>query len=218
MPACYSGITYQPRLRSFSSGYKVLFMKDSFEAFNLVYRTPLNSPTFARSYSNRQIQCLRTRDSTKRPALSLLQIRYRPLQPCHNSQIPASKHGKPSRIWRYDAKLDRIRLATAAQLSFTAVILSTLIPFVALIIWIARRKVDGSSFSSFFDTFAGEHVGGRLTQPQAKAIDVVAGAILVPLAAAGFNFVLFNSARVSVVSERGKKTYTSAIVGRSQLF
>ena len=121
------------------------------------------------------------------------------------AQRPASHCDKSSGYRRYYMEFESMRRAIAAQLSITAVILSTLIPFAALITWITRRQIDGSSFSTIFETFSGERIGGRLTQPQAKAIDVVTSAILAPLTVAAFNYVLFNSARVSIVSEKSRK-------------
>lgn len=65
--------------------------------------------------------------------------------------------------------------------------------------------MDESSFDTIFETFARERIDALLTQPQAKAIDVVASAVLAPLVVAAFNYVLFNSARVSIVSEKSRK-------------
>jgi hypothetical protein len=91
-----------------------------------------------------------------------------------------------------------------------------MIPLIALITCIAQRNVGRASADSIFDSFAGEKIGGRLTQPQAKAIDVVTGAILAPLTIAGFNAVLFNSARVSVVNERmGKAIPLRSLIAAS---
>ena len=73
---------------------------------------------------------------------------------------------------------------------------SWIIPIVAIIIWITLRWVGRLSFGTIFETFINEKIGSHMIQPRAKATDVVAGAILAPLAAAGFSFVLFNSASV----------------------
>lgn len=127
----------------------------------------------------------------------------------HSLELPARRPvisgGKHSGYRHYYLKFESMRRAIAAQLSLATVILSTLVPFVALITWIARRQIDGSSFHTIFETFAGERIGGRLTQAQAKAIDVVASAVLAPLVVAAFNYVLFNSARVSIMSEKSRK-------------
>jgi hypothetical protein len=56
-----------------------------------------------------------------------------------------------------------------------------------------------------FDTFVGEKYGGRFSQAQAKAIDVVTGALLAPLFMAASNHVWFDSARVLVVNEQQAK-------------
>lgn len=97
------------------------------------------------------------------------------------------------------------RRAAAAHLSVVAALSTILIPLVALFAWITRRHLDGASFASMFNTFAGEKIGGRLTQSQAKAIDILTGAVLVPLVVTGFNVVIFGSARISVVNEQAKK-------------
>ena len=97
------------------------------------------------------------------------------------------------------------RCGSAAQLSTAAIVLSIIIPLLALIIWIARRQVDGYEFNTIFATFSGERIGGRFSKSQAKAIDVVTGAVLAPLVAAGFNVVLFSSARATVVDEKMQK-------------
>lgn len=82
---------------------------------------------------------------------------------------------------------------SAAQVLFTATI-----PLIALITWLACTRGD----PRMFDTFAGEKIGGHLSQAQAKAIDVVAGAIMVPLFMAAVNYIWFDSARVSAVNEQ----------------
>lgn len=146
------------------------------------------------------------------PSSALLQHQEEPQQPAnavekqHSAQPTDDSKPTPKKNTRFLAKFrSNLGRATEAHVSLVAVILSILVPFVALITWVSRRQVDGSSFGTIFDTFAGEKVGGSLTQSQAKAIDVLAGAILAPLVAAGFDFILFGSARVSVVSERGGK-------------
>jgi len=96
-------------------------------------------------------------------------------------------------------------MPSVAAVSTVTVGLLTVIPFIALMIWIAQRQKEGTEVVSMFDTFAGEIIGGHLTQGQAKAIDVITGAVLAPLLVAGFNFVFFNNARVSTVNENQNK-------------
>lgn len=70
-------------------------------------------------------------------------------------------------------------------------------PLVALVAWLATVGHK----PAIFNTFAGSPLGGHLTQAEAKAIDVVTSAPLVPLVMAGFNLVWFASARVCMASE-----------------
>jgi hypothetical protein len=91
---------------------------------------------------------------------------------------------------------------TSAQIwSVRQVLLTAIVPVIALFVWLFLIRENSGSF----DTFAGEIIGGRFTQAQAKAIDVVTGAILVPLLMAALNYVWFTSARVSVVNEQHHK-------------
>jgi hypothetical protein len=82
------------------------------------------------------------------------------------------------------------------------VLLTAIIPLTALIIWLAYVQAD----SRIFDTFAGEKIGGRLSQAEAKAIDVIAGAIIAPLFLAALNHIWFSSARVSALNEQQQKS------------
>lgn len=75
---------------------------------------------------------------------------------------------------------------------------SVLVPLVALAVWagyVAREP-------GVLDRFAGARIGGRLTQGQAKALDVACGAVLGPLLLAALNLVWFDAARVSAVNEK----------------
>lgn len=78
------------------------------------------------------------------------------------------------------------------------VLLASIIPLVALIVWLGCAGAN----LRMFDTFAGEKIGGRFSQAQAKAIDVLMGALLAPLFMAALNHVWFDSAHVSVVNEQ----------------
>ncbi|KAF2137367.1 uncharacterized protein K452DRAFT_301959 [Aplosporella prunicola CBS 121167] len=81
------------------------------------------------------------------------------------------------------------------------VLLTLVIPIVALAAWLATSGIHAR-----FKTFHGEEIGGHLTQAQAKALDVVSGAVLAPLVMAGLNLVWFAVARVAVVKEEGEDT------------
>ncbi|KAF2853731.1 hypothetical protein T440DRAFT_552367 [Plenodomus tracheiphilus IPT5] len=86
------------------------------------------------------------------------------------------------------------RRSSSQSWSAAQVLLTGAIPLVALIVWLALSP-------SVFSTFAGAKIGGRLTQAEAKAIDVITGAILAPLVMAALNHIWFDSARVSAVNE-----------------
>lgn len=85
--------------------------------------------------------------------------------------------------------------------SVAQVLFTVIIPVVTLAAWLARVRAN----PHLFDTFAGERIGGRFSQAEAKAIDVVTGAILAPLFMAALNYIWFGSARVSAVNEQQKK-------------
>lgn len=88
---------------------------------------------------------------------------------------------------------DSIRSA----LHFYALLLTLVLPLVALIVWGVYMKNEHHVFA----TLAGTVIGGHLEQTQAKAIDFVASAILVPLVMTVFNYTWFACARVCVVNE-----------------
>ncbi|KAJ6542978.1 hypothetical protein B0H19DRAFT_1077001 [Mycena capillaripes] len=75
--------------------------------------------------------------------------------------------------------------------------LCTLIPIVALIVWLAASPNNTNVFSSF----TGATIGGHLTQTQAKGIDFVCSAILAPALISGLNLLWFTCARVCAVNE-----------------
>lgn len=86
-----------------------------------------------------------------------------------------------------------------ATVYFSAILLTSIIPFAAMITWLITVKVRQGG--SIFTGFTSAKIGGHLTQTQAKAIDFVCGALLAPLLMAGFNFIWFACARVCVVNE-----------------
>lgn len=88
--------------------------------------------------------------------------------------------------------------------AFTAaILLSAILPIIALIVW--TSKVAESPW--VLETFAGAQIGGRLSQGQAKALDVVCGALFGPLFMATLNYIWFSSAHVSVVNEQTRKDH-----------
>jgi hypothetical protein len=86
-------------------------------------------------------------------------------------------------------------------LYFSAILLTSIIPFAAMITWLITVKIRQGG--SIFTGFTSAKIGGHLTQTQAKAIDFVCGALLAPLLMAGLNFIWFACARVCVVNEDG---------------
>lgn len=132
------------------------------------------------------------------PASSIFQS-YDPVPVGQDAVRPNEKKGFTVTISASNAPTSPRRVAQSwslFQVSLTAVV-----PAVALAAWLACVRAN----PHLFDTFAGEHIGGRFSQAEAKAIDVVAGAILAPMFMAAVNYIWFGSARVSVVNEQQKK-------------
>jgi hypothetical protein len=86
-------------------------------------------------------------------------------------------------------------------LSTTGLLASLGVPLAALIVWLASARVNGDTFTSF----SGANIGGRFSQGQAKAIDVVCSALLAPLLLAALDFFWFGHARLSVVYEKHQR-------------
>lgn len=91
-------------------------------------------------------------------------------------------------------------LSKDAILYYSAAALSVLIPLVSLAIWLGVnsnrwKELEWSAIHS-------DAIGGRLTQPQAKAIDLLCSALIAPLILGAFNFIWFSCARVAVVNEQ----------------
>ncbi|KAK4888597.1 hypothetical protein LTR27_012549 [Elasticomyces elasticus] len=78
-------------------------------------------------------------------------------------------------------------------------IASAFLPIIALIIWLALRS---KGIHSSFTSFSSASLGGRLTQQQAKAIDVACSLLFAPALMAALNNFWFASARVAAVNER----------------
>lgn len=91
-------------------------------------------------------------------------------------------------------------LSKDAALYYSATALSGFTPIVALAIWLGVsngrwKNIDWSAIHS-------DKIGGRLTQPQAKAIDLLCSALFAPLILGAFNFIWFSCARVAVINEK----------------
>ncbi|KAK5048914.1 hypothetical protein LTR84_005335 [Exophiala bonariae] len=91
-------------------------------------------------------------------------------------------------------------LSKDATFYYSATALSGFIPIIALAIWLGVsngrwKSIDWSAIHS-------DKIGGRLTQPQAKAIDLVCSALFAPLILGAFNFIWFSCARVAVINEK----------------
>ncbi|KAF2125637.1 hypothetical protein P153DRAFT_369667 [Dothidotthia symphoricarpi CBS 119687] len=85
--------------------------------------------------------------------------------------------------------------------SASQVLVTAAIPAVALVAWLVCIHAN----PRIFDTFAGEKIGGHFSQAEAKAIDIITGAILAPLFMASLNYIWFANARVSVVNEQQRR-------------
>ena len=118
------------------------------------------------------------------------------------SEFDTNKNNSPS-VWKL-----KWNIITSAVLA------SLVAPLLALILWLAityGAKNEVTSFSS-------ARIGGKLTQPQAKVIDVICSVVLAPCLMAALNYIWFTCARVSVVNERhytGVPLATLATVSRS---
>ncbi|KAH8688916.1 hypothetical protein GQ44DRAFT_720639 [Phaeosphaeriaceae sp. PMI808] len=121
---------------------------------------------------------------------------YQPVPGIHNKPVPVDGRAFAATI----KKLIRPSEHKTLSQSWSAgqVLLTAAIPLIALITWPGCVRAN----LRLFDTFAGEKIGGHLSQAEAKAIDVVTGAILAPLFMAAINYVWFDSARVSAVNEQ----------------
>ncbi|KAK4899160.1 hypothetical protein LTR27_003390 [Elasticomyces elasticus] len=88
-------------------------------------------------------------------------------------------------------------------LAYTAIIgASALVPVTALIIWLAVKR-PGMPRTKF-NSFSGETIGGKLTQAQAKAIDVVCSIVVAPVLMAALDYFWLGIARVAVVNEQNR--------------
>ena len=99
-------------------------------------------------------------------------------------------------------------------INLCAVTVLGLIPLIALIVWgsLNTKRPQG------WTAFSGAPIAGRLTQPQAKFIDVLCSAVLAPILMVVFNYYWFTSARVAAVNELDRRAVplgTLALVSSS---
>ncbi|KAK3661678.1 hypothetical protein LTR56_000167 [Elasticomyces elasticus] len=86
-------------------------------------------------------------------------------------------------------------------LTYTAVvIISAILPVVVLVSWLSLTH-SGTARPKF-TSFSSEKIGGKLTQAQAKAIDVVCSVVFAPGLMAALDYFWFSNARVAAVNER----------------
>lgn len=91
-------------------------------------------------------------------------------------------------------------LSKDATLYYSATALSVFIPVLALAIWLG---VNANRWKDLeWSAVRSDAIGGRLTQPQAKAVDLLCSALIAPLILGAFNFVWFSCARVAVINEQ----------------
>ncbi|KAK3659030.1 hypothetical protein LTR56_001467 [Elasticomyces elasticus] len=85
--------------------------------------------------------------------------------------------------------------------TYTAVVItSAILPVVVLVTWLSLTH-SGTARPKF-TSFSSEEIGGKLTQAQAKAIDVVCSVVIAPGLMAALDYFWFSNARVAVVNER----------------
>lgn len=88
-------------------------------------------------------------------------------------------------------------VSTKSSVHMWIVLLSALIPIIALAVWL----IVSSNTDQIFVSLAGSEIGGHFTQTQAKGVDFVCSALLAPLLFAGLNLIWFACARVCAVNE-----------------
>lgn len=81
---------------------------------------------------------------------------------------------------------------------------TALVPLIGIAVWggLNVHRPEG------WVAFSGIPIAGKLTQPQAKAVDVLCGAVLAPLLMVGLNYVWFTTARIAAVNEVDEQSTT----------
>lgn len=125
-----------------------------------------------------------------------------PSKPNDDVQDPTQKHAESVEMRLLDGGTNSGHHKTGPSgtkwKAYTTVIFSScVVPLIALVVWLVLTVPKGNPFT----TFAGARIGGRLTQPQAKGIDIVCSALLAPGLMATLDYFWFACARVSAVTE-----------------
>lgn len=92
----------------------------------------------------------------------------------------------------------------SSTLTLSTLVLTALVPILSMAIWggLSTKRPDT------WTVFSSAPIGGRFTQSEAKAVDLVCGAVLAPMLLVAFNFIWFTSARVAAVNELDKRSTT----------
>jgi hypothetical protein len=117
---------------------------------------------------------------------------YSKSDPLINSDETASSHYGSS-----------TRLSSDAKRYYSATALSITVPLVALIVWLSLNPSNWKKAG--WSTVHSAVIGGRLTQSEAKAIDLLSSGFLAPIFLCSLNYIWFACARVAVVNEHHPK-------------
>lgn len=112
----------------------------------------------------------------------------------HEGVRSGSEHEKGHTAGEHESPRERHHI-----FSITFLVLTLIIPLVALIAWAASVLRKTSTDHALFTSAA---IGGQLTQFQAKAIDFVSGAIFAPVIIACANLCWFGLARTTVFNDQ----------------
>lgn len=88
--------------------------------------------------------------------------------------------------------------------TLSTLLLTAFVPVLSMAIWGGLNTKHPDTWT----VFSSAPIGGRFTQSQAKAIDLVCGAVLAPMLLVAFNYIWFTSARVAAINELDKKPTT----------
>ncbi|RMZ72814.1 hypothetical protein GMOD_00009864 [Pyrenophora seminiperda CCB06] len=129
-------------------------------------------------------------------------FRSQPYGPVPTTQDPSSPTAeKPLASQTTTPIHSELKKSSSQSWSAAQILLTAAIPLAALVVWLVCVRAN----PRIFDTFAGEKIGGHLSQAEAKAVDAITGAVLAPLLMTTLNFVWFGSARVSALNEQQAK-------------
>lgn len=103
--------------------------------------------------------------------------------------------------WALTPESERSKRSVVA---LSTLILIALVPVLSVAIWggLNNNRPDGWAL------FSSAPIGGRFTQSQAKAVDLVCGAALAPMLLVTFNYIWFTCARVAAINELDKRPAT----------